>query len=96
DTYTAGEDVVYTITVTNDGPSDATNVSVEDPFPAGITEGSWTSDQGGSGTGALSDVIASLADGEVVTYEVTLSVPSDFTGDLVNIVSVTSPDVTDP
>ncbi|MEL4309205.1 hypothetical protein, partial [Joostella sp. CR20] len=57
---------------------------------------SWTSDQGGSGTGALSDVIASLADGEVVTYEVTLSVPSDFTGDLVNVVSVDSPDVTDP
>src|SRR5690606_21224288 len=39
--YIPGEDVVYTITVTNNGPSDAREVIVEDAAPAGATIGSW-------------------------------------------------------
>ena len=36
-TAVAGTDVVYTITVTNAGPSDATGVTLTDPTPTGLT-----------------------------------------------------------
>jgi uncharacterized repeat protein (TIGR01451 family) len=39
----AGNPIVYTITVTNTGPSDAANVVVRDPTPAGLT---WVSNAG--------------------------------------------------
>src|SRR5438034_204902 len=32
----------YTIVVTNAGPSTATNVSVSDPLPAGVTSATWS------------------------------------------------------
>ena len=32
-----GDTLMYTIIVTNNGPSDASNVVVDDPMPAGIT-----------------------------------------------------------
>ncbi|NJN76168.1 MAG: DUF11 domain-containing protein, partial [Synechococcaceae cyanobacterium RL_1_2] len=47
-----GDNVVYTVTVNNTGPSDATNVDVTDQLPAGLT---YVSDDSGgaynSGTG---------------------------------------------
>jgi len=39
----AGNPLVYTITVSNAGPSDAANVGVRDPTPAGLT---WVSNAG--------------------------------------------------
>jgi uncharacterized repeat protein (TIGR01451 family) len=36
-----GNNVVFTVTVTNDGPDEATSVTVADPLPAGL---SWVSD----------------------------------------------------
>ena len=59
--YTAGSANVYTMTVTNNGPFGAQNVTVADPLPSGITTASWTcSGTGGgtcaaSGTGAIND-----------------------------------------
>src|SRR3546814_14653537 len=40
--YTPGESVDYTITVTNNGPSDAQAVNINDTAPAGTTISSWT------------------------------------------------------
>ncbi|MFC4739984.1 Ig-like domain-containing protein, partial [Flavobacterium ponti] len=94
-TYTPGTDVTYTITVTNNGPDDATNVLVSDPLPSGITNATWTGDNGSSGTGALSDTLPTLANGASVIYTLTLTVPSNYTGNLTNIVTVTS-DTSDP
>ena len=36
-TYTPGGIATYTVVVTNTGPSNATNVTVSDPLPAGVT-----------------------------------------------------------
>ncbi|WP_299822038.1 T9SS type A sorting domain-containing protein [uncultured Pontibacter sp.] len=41
-----GEDIVYTIRVTNNGPNNATNVSVADQIPAGLTITNYTTTAG--------------------------------------------------
>ncbi|WP_020215154.1 T9SS type B sorting domain-containing protein [Flavobacterium rivuli] len=86
--YVPGTNTVYTISVTNNGPGTATNVSVSDPLPAGITTMSW-SGNGATGTGSLNNVVASIAVGATVTYQVTVAVPQSFTGNLINTVAVT-------
>src|SRR5262249_61117476 len=45
----AGNPTVYTITVTNTGPSDASGVTVRDPLPAGVASASWTCTGTGGG-----------------------------------------------
>ncbi|WP_289554497.1 hypothetical protein, partial [Olivibacter sp. 47] len=98
-TYTPGESVDYTITVTNNGPSDAAAVNVKDTAPAGTTISNWTAVvttgtvtlPNTSGTGDINETIATLPNGAVVTYTVTVQTPSDFTGELVNAVEVTTP-----
>ena len=93
-TYTLGEDSVYTITVTNNGPADADNISVFGGIPAGITDFSWTGTNGSSGTDAnIQDNIASLANGASVTYTLTLGVPAGYEGDLeVNVAATSAAD----
>lgn len=101
-TYLPGTPVVYTIVVTNDGPSDVAGATVSDPLPSGITTASWAcSASAGSactagGSGAISDTVDLLAGG-TATYTLTLTVPLSRTGDLVNTVAVAPPaGVTDP
>ncbi|KAF2514809.1 DUF11 domain-containing protein, partial [Flavobacterium salilacus subsp. salilacus] len=98
--YTPGTQSVYTLTVSNVGPQTANNIIVSNVMPAGITSFSWTGDNGSSGTGDLSDVISTLAVGEIVTYTITLDVPVAYTGNLVSEASVTTgstdPDVSCP
>ncbi len=90
-TYTPGESSVYTVTVINNGPDDAINVNVSTGIPAGITQFSWTGTNGSSGTNvALSDLIATLANGQTVTYTITVGVPISFTGPLTLNASTTS------
>ena len=88
--YVPGSTVTYTITITNNGPSNAHDIQVADALPAGITQMSWTGN-GTGGTGALSDVIPMLANGSSSTYTVSIEVPDSYTGNLVNTVNVTSP-----
>ncbi len=97
--YTPGDDVTYQITVRNNGPFGATDVGVDDPLPAGITSASWTcAGSGGgvcdaaSGTGALDNQTVSLPVGGSATYNFTISVPSDFSGDLTNMATLRLPD----
>ncbi|UPK68190.1 gliding motility-associated C-terminal domain-containing protein [Chitinophaga filiformis] len=96
--FTPGQDVVYTITVTNNGPSDAKDVNVSDIAPAGTTISAWTAAvttgtvtlPNTSGSGNLNETIATLADGAVVTYTVTVSVPASSTATISNTANVTS------
>jgi large repetitive protein len=97
-TYTPDTNLVYTIVVGNNGPSDVQNARVADPLPAGISAASWTcggATGGGlcgaaSGSGAI-DTTVNLPAGASVTYTLTMSVPSTATGNLTNTATVTAP-----
>ncbi len=101
--YVPGDDVVYIITVTNDGPSDAREVVIVDTAPAGTSIASWTAAvttgtatlPNTSGTGDLNETIAVLPSDAVVTYTITIQTPAEFTDDLINTATVSS-DTEDP
>ncbi|WP_456376660.1 isopeptide-forming domain-containing fimbrial protein [Thiolapillus sp.] len=93
DPVNAGDQVVYTIQVTNDGPSDAVGVTVEDTLPAGMTlvsTSGCTNDPSGVPSCSLGD----LAVGASVSYAVTVQVGAGVSGTLTNtaVVSSTTPD----
>ena len=94
---TAGDGVTYqyTITVNNDGPSDADNVTVtEDSFPAGFDMGTVSSSHGGCA--AFPCNLGTIVSGGSATIAVSYTVPSDTqAGFETNTVSVTS-DEPDP
>lgn len=97
-TYTPGNNVVYTIVVSNSGPFGVQNAQVADPLPTGVASASWTcgNPTGGatcgaaSGSGAI-NTTANLPANSSVTYSLTLFVPSTFSGNLVNTATVTAP-----
>ncbi len=96
DTYIPGTEDIYTITVINYGPQAATNVNITNAIPTGITYFSWQGSNGSSGENiALNNIIPTLAVGAMVTYVVTLEVPSAFTGNLTSTTTYTSAS-TDP
>ncbi len=81
-TVMPGGTIHYTITVTNTGPVAADGTQVDDPIPTGIASQSWTcaANAGASctpsGTGAISDTLASFPSGSFVTYTVTATSPA--------------------
>ena len=84
----AGNPLIYTITVTNPGPSDAANVVVRDPTPAGLTWVSNTSDC----TTAFPCALGVVPAGATRTITATFSVPLDYSGasPIANVADVSS------
>ncbi|MBV8855593.1 MAG: DUF11 domain-containing protein [Acidobacteria bacterium] len=89
-----GQNVTFTLTLINAGPSDATNVAVTDLLPAGLTFVSSTPSAGtyASGTGVWS--VASLGSGASATLQVVALVSG--TGTITNTAEVTASDQPDP
>lgn len=87
-----GADVVFTLTVTNNGPSDAVGVAVSDPLPSGYT---YQSDNGGGAYNSTSGIwtIGNLANAASVSLEITAAVNG--TGIYANTAQVTGT-MTDP
>ncbi|WPR73990.1 gliding motility-associated C-terminal domain-containing protein [Algoriphagus sp. NG3] len=87
-----GEEVVFTLSVSNNGPSDAENVTVSDQLPSGF---SYISDTGEGAYDPGSGIwtIGSMANGETVSLEITATVLS--TGGYTNVGTTTS-DTDDP
>ena len=87
---------IYTIVVTNLGPSPVTAASVTDTFPAAFVSPTWTcvADAGStcvaSGTGNLATTV-SLEAGDAATFTVTGTIAANATGLLVNTATVTAP-----
>jgi uncharacterized repeat protein (TIGR01451 family) len=99
--YMPGNIVVYTVVVTNAGPSNAVGAVVADPLPSGVTVETWTATATGgatgftaSGSGTISDTV-NMPLSSTITYTVTVTAPS--TASLANTATVTAPaGLTDP
>ncbi|MFN8422541.1 MAG: hypothetical protein U0470_03840 [Anaerolineae bacterium] len=77
-----GSEILYTITVTNHGPSEAVGVQVLDALPAGVTY-VWDDDSCGGGGGPC--LLGNIAAGASVTFHIAVKVNVDAIGVLRNI-----------
>ena len=89
-----GQNVTFTVTLTNTGPSNATNVVVTDLLPAGLSFVSATPSAGTyvSGTGLWT--VASVAGGASATLQIVALVSG--TGSITNTAQVNASDQPDP
>ena len=94
--YVEGETIIYTLTVTNNGPDAATGVSLTDLLPAGIT---YVSDDGmgayNSGSGLWA--IGNIANGATSTLNITATVDVGTGGlTITNTTTAATGDQSDP
>ncbi|MGB5363678.1 MAG: DUF11 domain-containing protein, partial [Aureibaculum sp.] len=90
-----GDTIIYTLTLTNNGPAQATNLILTDQLPAGVT---YVSDDGAgayvSGTGLWT--IGTLNNGATATLNITATVDVGTSGStIINTITVVSADQTD-
>jgi hypothetical protein len=104
DPVTAGNDLTYTVTVTNHGPSDAQTVELTDATPSGTTFVSEAQNSGptfnctnpsAGATGTTTCTIATLASGQSAVFEIKVNVNADKTGTISNTAAGTTT-TTDP
>lgn len=82
----AGQNIVYTVTVTNNGPSSASAVNVADPTPGGLT---FVSNSGGCTT-AYPCALGTMTNGQTVTITSTYSTSPSSTTSITNTATVSS------
>jgi uncharacterized repeat protein (TIGR01451 family) len=88
--FVAGGNVTYTITVSNAGPSAATNVTALDTLPAGTTFVSATPSQGScTGTSTVSCALGTIASGGSATVALVIAT-STTPGFVLNTVNVSA------
>jgi uncharacterized repeat protein (TIGR01451 family) len=83
---TAGENAIYTLTVTNSGPSDATGVTLTDPLQPGISFVGATPSQGtcSEASGSVTcDLGAIPSDGQA-TVQLTVTAETEAAGETLN------------
>ena len=84
-----GQDVTYTVTVKNNGPSDATGIVLTDDFPASTTTVSATPSQGSLCTQEAGEISCALGDlAKDATATVTIVVRPTSSGEITNTASV--------
>ena len=92
-------DITYTVSITNNGPADATTVSMTDNVPADTTFVSVTQTAGPTfscatppvgGTGTITCTIATLPSGITATFDIVFHVDPQATGTVANTATVTS------
>ena len=90
DPVTVGDNVTYTVAVTNNGPHTAENVVMTDDLPNGVSFGFVTSSQGSCSeiNGVVSCNLGNINNGNTVIVTITVNTTSD--GVITNIASVTS------
>ena len=92
-----GEPVMYTIVITNNGPSRVTGAAVRDDLPSSLRNGSWScvasarsSCDSASGVGSIASTV-SLDPFGTATYTLVADVSPDAIGPVVNAASATPP-----
>ncbi len=93
-TPTIGQNVTFTLTVTNDGPTTATGVGVRDQLPAGLTFVSSTPSQGTYNDGTGVWTVGSVAAAAAPTLQIVATVAT--VGDKTNTAQVSAADQVDP
>jgi len=92
-----GENIVYTITVFNDGPSAATSVSLIDNLPIGVTYDSHATSNGTFNSGSGEWTIGNIADQATVTLTINAIVAAGTSGQtIVNYTATATGDQSDP
>jgi uncharacterized repeat protein (TIGR01451 family) len=96
-TVPAGSQQTYTLTVTNAGPNDATNVTILNTLPQQSSLVSATPSQGAACTGTLvlTCNLGTVANGGKATVTIIVSIVPDGVGTITDSATVSS-DVTDP
>lgn len=89
-----GSNVTFTVTVTNSGPTNATNVAVRDQLPAGLFYISSTPSVGAYNSGTGIWTIGSVASGASPTLQLVARI--DSLGALTNTAQVSASDQPDP
>ena len=92
DPVVPGRSLGYTITVTNNGPADASGVTVIDTLPDGVSYSSGTTSQGtidASGN-AVTGLIGTLLVNQSATLTITTGVDPSLTADFVNVATVSA------
>ena len=89
-----GDTITYTVTVTDNGPNNATGVKVQDLLPAGLTFVSATASEGSydSGTGIWNVGNVNLATAETLAIQATVTAANHST----NAATITHADQFDP
>ena len=93
-TPTSGQQVTFTVTVSNAGPSSATNVVVQDSLPAGLTFVSSTPSQGTFNNATGQWAVGTIANGGSATLQIVATVTTS--GAKTNTAQVRSVDQNDP
>ena len=93
-TPTAGQSIVFTLTLNNGGPDAATGIVVEDLLPAGLTFVSSTPSQGSYASGTGIWTVGTMNSGANATLDITATVATS--GAKVNTAEVTAVDQNDP
>jgi uncharacterized repeat protein (TIGR01451 family) len=91
---TVGQNIVYTVTVTNSGPLSTTGVVVRDALPSGVT---YQSDNGGgayNSTTGLWTIPGAIASGGAASLQITATVNAS--GNYSNLAEVVASDRSDP
>lgn len=88
DPVNLGDNVTYTLAITNNGPATALNVIVTDPLPAGVT---FVSASAGcvEAAGVVTCSLGDMVNGQVLTVSVTVTPLA--AGTITNTATVTSP-----
>jgi uncharacterized repeat protein (TIGR01451 family) len=98
-TVMAGQNLTYTLTVINNGPSDADNVTITDTLPDNVTFGSATSTAGtmGSASGqTVSIPLGTVTNGSTVTATIVVATTGSTAASIVDNASVASAMTADP
>jgi uncharacterized repeat protein (TIGR01451 family) len=104
DPVRAGNNISYTITLTNNGPGDASNVSMQDTLPSGTTFSSVVPPAGWTcitpaigGTGSISCTIPTLTAGSTRTFPLVVTVNASVAGGtVISNTATASSSTTDP
>ncbi len=99
-----GSTLVYTVTVTNAGPSAVSGATIADTLPSALSSVTYTASQTGgasgftaNGSGNIDDTNVSMPSGSKITYTIDTKVSSSASGTISNTATVTAPSsVTDP